>query len=34
MKILRAIQNSAFKNHPRDILRDENHLYGTVLVYM
>ena len=27
-------QNSAFKNHPRDILRDENQLYGIVLVHI
>ena len=26
-------QNSAFKNHPRNILDDENHLYGIVLVH-
>ena len=32
MKFLRTAQNHAFKNHPRDILRDENHLYGIVLV--
>ena len=25
-------QNSAFKNHPTDILRGENRLYGIVLV--
>ena len=29
MKLLRAAQNSAFKNHPRNILCDENHLYST-----
>ena len=29
-----AAQNPAFKNHPRDILRDENHLYGIVLVHI
>ena len=34
MKLSRAAQNSAFKNHPRDILRDQNHLYGTVLVHI
>ena len=34
MKFLRAAQNPAFKNHPRDILRDENHLYGIVLVHI
>ena len=27
-------QNSAFKNHPTDILRDKNHLYGIVLVHI
>ena len=32
MNVLRAAQNSAFKNHPTDILRDENHDYGIVLV--
>ena len=34
MKFLHAAKFSAFKNHPRDILRDENHLYGIVLVYI
>ena len=34
MKFSRAAQTSAFKNHPRDILRDENHLYGIVLVHI
>ena len=34
MKFLRAAQNPAFTNHPRDILRDENHLYGIVLVHI
>ena len=34
MKFLRAVQNPAFKNHPRDILQDENHLYGIVLVHI
>ena len=34
MKFLRAVQNPAFKNHPRDILRDENHFYGIVLVHI
>ena len=34
MKFLRAAQNCAFKSHPRDILRDENHLYGIVLVHI
>ena len=29
-----ASQNPAFKNHPRDILRNENHLYGIVLVHI
>ena len=33
-KILRGVQISAFKNHPRDILCDENHLYGIVLVHI
>ena len=32
--ILRTTQNSAFENHPTDILHDENHLYGTVLVHI
>ena len=34
MKSLHVTQNSAFKNHPRDILRNENHLHGTVLVHI
>ena len=34
MKFSRAAQNRAFKNHPRDILRDENHLYRIVLVHI
>ena len=34
MKFSCAAQNSAFKNHPRDILRDENHFYGIVLVHI
>ena len=34
MKFSRAAQNRAFKNHPRDILQDENHLYGIVLVHI
>ena len=34
MKFLCAAKNSTFKNHPRDILRDENHLYGIVLVHI
>ena len=34
MKILRAAQNSTFKNHPRDILHHENHLYRIVLVHI
>ena len=34
MKFLQAAQNSAFKKHPRDILQDENHLYGIVLVHI
>ena len=33
-EILRVAQNSVFKNHPRDILRDENHLYGIVPVHI
>ena len=27
-------QNCYIKNHPRDILHDENHLYGIVLVHL
>ena len=27
-------QNSSFENHPRDILRDKNHLYGIVIVHI
>ena len=34
MKFSRAALNRAFKNHPRDILQDENHLYGIVLVHI
>ena len=34
MKFLHAAKFSAFKNHPRDILRDKNHLYRIVLVYI
>ena len=34
MKLLHATQNSAFKNHPKDILRDKNNLYGIVLVHI
>ena len=30
----RAAKFSVFKNYPRDILRDDNHLYGIVLVYI
>ena len=33
-EILRVAQNSVFKNHPRDILQDENHLYGIVPVHI
>ena len=32
MKILLAAKNSAFENHPRDILQDKNQLYRIVLV--
>ena len=34
MKFSCATQNSAFKMHPRDILQDEIHLYGIVLVHI
>ena len=34
MNVLCAAQNSVFKNHPTDILRGENHLYGIVLVHI
>ena len=34
MKFSCAAQNSTLKNHPRDILRDENHLYGIVLAHI
>ena len=34
MKFLCATQNPAFTNHPRDILQDENHVYGIVLVHI
>ena len=34
MKFLHVAKFSTFKNHPRDILQDENHLYGIVLVYI
>ena len=33
VKNLSATQNSTFKNHPIDILCDENHLYGIALVH-
>ena len=32
MNVLHATQNSAFKNHPTDILHGESHLYRIVLV--
>ena len=34
VNISRTTQNSAFKYHPTDILRGENHLYGIVLVHI
>ena len=34
LKILRAAKNSAFKYHPRDISRNEIHLYRIVLVHI
>ena len=34
MNVSRAAKFSTFKNHPRDILQDENHLYGIVLVHI
>ena len=34
MNALRAAQNSAFKNHPTDIVCGENHLYRIVLVHI
>ena len=34
MKFLCTAKTSAFKNHPRDILQDENHLCGIVLVHI
>ena len=34
MKFSCAAQNSAFKNHPRNILHDDNHLYGIVLLHI
>ena len=34
VKLLCAAKNSAFKNHPRDILRNQNHLYGIVLAHI
>ena len=34
MNISHAAQNSTFKNHPRDISRDENHLYRIVLFHI
>ena len=33
-KVMHATQNSAFKNHPRDILRDKNHFYEIILVHL
>ena len=34
MNVSHATQNSAFKNHPTEILRGENYLYGIVLVHI
>ena len=34
MKLSCTAQNSTFKNHPGDILRDENHFYVIVLVHI
>ena len=34
VNVLRATQNSAFKNHPTDILRGKIHLYGIVLFHI
>ena len=34
VKLLHAAQNSAFKNHPRDILCDQNHFYEIVLAHV
>ena len=33
-KVMHATQNSAFKNHLRDILRDKNHFYEIILVHL
>ena len=33
-KISCTTQNSAFENHLRDILHDEYHLYGIVVVHI
>ena len=34
MNVLHAAQNSAFKNHPTDIVCGKNHLYGIVVVHI
>ena len=34
MNVSHASQNSAFKNHPKDISHSENHLYRIVLVHL
>ena len=34
MKFSRASKIARLKNYPRDILRDENHLYGIILVHI
>ena len=34
VNVLCATQNSAFKNHPTDILLGKNHLCGIVLVHI
>ena len=34
MNVSRAAQNSAFKNHPTEIVCGENHLNGIVLVHI
>jgi len=32
--VAHAAKNAASKNHPKDILHDENHLYRIVLVHL
>ena len=31
---MHTAQNTVFKNHPREIFCDENHLYGMILLHL